>query len=315
MTLKITDTDLQSKPAPEIKIEVSDLFTVQPQPILQNPALPLPVRRVRKDKMVFICILVSVLGFFVLMGGLFAILNSGTPYRYPVPQGNRSGVRLSSPPTSVPQDEKSIEEITELAKKGTVMIFTEARALWGLLTTQSQGTGIAVARKQNYVLILTNQHVIENGRSHEIITHDKGRYSGEVIAVPKDRNVDLALILVEDKDGKIIPSLPIGNYDSIIQGSEAIAFGHPSGLEFSVTRGIVSALRGDLFIQTDAAINPGNSGGPLISRTGRLIGINTFIAQGAQGLGFAIRADYVLDQERWNCDADITSLWNELHKP
>ncbi|MDR2438825.1 MAG: trypsin-like serine protease, partial [Planctomycetaceae bacterium] len=56
----------------------------------------------------------------------------------------------------------------------------------------------------------------------------------------------------------------------------------------------------------------GNSGGPLISRTGQLIGINTYHINGTDGLGFAIRADYVLKNDAWNCVEDITPLWNEL---
>jgi serine protease Do len=162
---------------------------------------------------------------------------------------------------------------------------------------------------------MTNQHVIENGRTYTITLSDGSRYTGNAIslvALPKERTIDLALMLVEDRAEKIIPSLPIGDYNSIVQGSEVVAFGHPSGLDFTVTRGVVSALRENLFIQTDAAINPGNSGGPLISRTGQLIGINTFVASNTQGIGFALRADYALTPDLWNTFEDMTPLWNEL---
>jgi S1-C subfamily serine protease len=314
MTSNTTDTGLQTKHEPEIKIEIRDLFTVQPQPVSSEySAQPLPVRHSNRDKKILIGIVLSVVGFFIVTGYLLAVFNSGNIYHIPpiVPLENTNN-NTSVPPPIVQENEKSIAEITGQAKKCTVMIFTEIKALWGLATTMSQGTGVAIARKQNYVLILTNRHVIENGYNFEIISNDHSNYKGELVAVPKDKTVDLALIIIEDETNKIIPSLPIGDYGYVIQGSEVAAFGHPNGLEFSVTRGIVSALRENLFIQTDAAINPGNSGGPLISRTGQLIGINTYHINGTDGLGFAIRADYVLKKEAWNCFEDITPLWNEL---
>jgi serine protease Do len=75
--------------------------------------------------------------------------------------------------------------------------------------------------------------------------------------------------------------------------------GHPLGLTFSVTRGIVSAkardYEGQIYIQTDAAINPGNSGGPLLDKKGRIVGINTFLLRGGYALSFAIPIDRALE--------------------
>ncbi|MDR0609963.1 MAG: trypsin-like peptidase domain-containing protein [Planctomycetaceae bacterium] len=315
MTFQLTDSDIQTKPEPDIKIEVRDLFTVPPQTIRpEYTTPPLPNRRLGHEKKILIGIIVLFISFLLAAGTLLTVLNRGKSYHVPLllPESTAN----STPPVlTVPQNEKSIAEITALAKKTTVKIQTETKTLWGLTATQYHGTGIAVARKQNYVLILTNQHVIENGTKYEIYTSDYKRYIGKVVALPKT-NIDLALMVIEDKTGEIVPSLPIGDYSSVVQGSEVVAFGHPEGLEFSVTRGIVSALREGLFIQTDAAINHGNSGGPLISRTGQVIGINTFMIRNShtEGLGFAIRADYVLQKEKWNCFEDFTPLWNELLK-
>ena len=315
MTIKITDTDLQDRLEPDIKIAVSDLFTATPP--------PLPVRRSGSGKFILIGIVSSVFVFFIVAGCVLAVLNRGNVYRHPMPMSDSRNMEVGDVKDSAairlphePIKEISIEEITELAKKGTVMIIVNTRT--GFRIGQSQGTGIAIARKENYVLIMTNQHVIENGRTYTVTLSDGSRYTNNAIslvALPKDRTIDLALLRVEDRAKKIIPSLAIGDYNSIVQGSEVVAFGNPSGLGFTVTRGIVSALRENLFIQTDAAINPGNSGGPLISRTGQLIGINTFIARDTQGIGFAVRADYALKPDIWNTFEDITHLWNELLIP
>lgn len=205
-----------------------------------------------------------------------------------------------------PRNVKSIETITNLAKKGTVMInATGTATIIGLplpWSSSALGTGIAVARTQNYVFIATNWHVVEDARTIEVITCDGSCYDGWIVTVPNevDEGVDLALLIVQDEARKIIPSLPIGDYDAVKQGSEVVAFGHPEGYDNSVSSGIVSALRNDE-IQTDATINRGNSGGPLISRTGQLIGINTWGEGGrwSAGLNFAIRADYFLYEDDW----------------
>jgi S1-C subfamily serine protease len=96
-----------------------------------------------------------------------------------------------------------------------------------------------------------------------------------------------------------LPAARLGNSDNLLPGQAAIAIGNPLGLSNTVTQGIISATgrtSSDLgvpdrrvdFIQTDAAINPGNSGGPLLNSSGEVIGVNTAIIQGAQGIGFAI---------------------------
>jgi S1-C subfamily serine protease len=107
---------------------------------------------------------------------------------------------------------------------------------------------------------------------------------------------DVAVVKI---DAKNLPTVRIGTAEKLIPGEWAIAIGNPLGLDNTVTVGIISALdrsssqvgvpeKRVSFIQTDAAINPGNSGGPLLNARGEVIGINTAIRAGAQGLGFAI---------------------------
>jgi len=155
----------------------------------------------------------------------------------------------------------------------------------------SLGSGVIISR-QGYVL--TNNHVIEGADEIQVLLND-GR-SARASVVGTDADTDLAVLRVElDK----LPSIVIGNSDSLRVGDVTLAIGNPFGVGQTVTFGIISATgRNRLgitayeeFIQTDAAINPGNSGGALINAHGELIGINSAIysrSGGSQGIGFAI---------------------------
>ena len=142
--------------------------------------------------------------------------------------------------------------------------------------------------------VLTNAHVVEDADKVTVILKDGRRLAGEVIGA--DPVTDVAVVKIAANG---LPAVKIGNSDNLVPGQWAIAIGNPLGLNNTVTQGIVSATGrsgSDIgvrdkrldFIQTDAAINPGNSGGPLLNAQGEVIGVNTAIIQGAQGLGFAI---------------------------
>ena len=95
------------------------------------------------------------------------------------------------------------------------------------------------------------------------------------------------------------PHIDAGNSSELAQGQRVYTIGSPSGLAYSVTSGIFSGARTDgeqTFLQTDAPINPGNSGGPLITETGKVVGINTMVMTGAQGIGFAIPIEAVYEE-------------------
>ncbi|MBD0266798.1 MAG: trypsin-like peptidase domain-containing protein [Cyanobacteria bacterium Co-bin8] len=142
--------------------------------------------------------------------------------------------------------------------------------------------------------ILTNAHVVQ-GADQVIVTLRDGReFRGEVVG--EDPVTDVAVIRVEATG---LPTVSLGNSETLRPGEWAIAIGNPLGLDNTVTAGIISATGRSSaqirvpdkrvnFIQTDAAINPGNSGGPLLNERGEVIGMNTAIIGGAQGLGFAI---------------------------
>jgi len=143
-------------------------------------------------------------------------------------------------------------------------------------------------------VILTNAHVVEGADTVNVTLKDGRSFTGRVLGA--DKVTDVAVVKIEANN---VPVVAIGNSDKLLSGEWAIAIGNPLGLDNSVTAGIISATgrsSSDVgvpdkrigFIQTDAAINPGNSGGPLLNASGQVIGMNTAIIQGAQGLGFAI---------------------------
>ncbi|BAY18577.1 peptidase S1 and S6 chymotrypsin/Hap [Anabaenopsis circularis NIES-21] len=143
-------------------------------------------------------------------------------------------------------------------------------------------------------IILTNAHVVADADNVSVVLKDGRSLQGKVVGV--DRVTDVAVVRIK---GTGLPTVKFGNSDNLLPGQWAIAIGNPLGLDNTVTQGIISATQrsvADLgvptervdFIQTDAAINPGNSGGPLLNAQGEVIGMNTAIIQGAQGLGFAI---------------------------
>ncbi len=139
--------------------------------------------------------------------------------------------------------------------------------------------------------IVTNNHVVEGADKIKVILKDEREFNAEVKG--RDPNTDLALIKIES-DGNL-PVIEFGNSDDVKIGEWVMAIGNPFGLEHTITVGIISAKGRvigsgpyDDFIQTDASINPGNSGGPLIDMNGKVVGINTAIIAGGQGIGFAI---------------------------
>jgi serine protease Do len=146
--------------------------------------------------------------------------------------------------------------------------------------------------------ILTNNHVVEGATKLEVTLDTGEKFEADVIGT--DPMIDLGLIKIDPK-GKKLPTLPLGDSDSLKVGQWVMAVGNPLTLERTVTVGVVSGKKrqvpiGDTipalanFIQTDAAINFGNSGGPLLDGQGRVVGISTAIYRGewAEGIGFAI---------------------------
>lgn len=153
---------------------------------------------------------------------------------------------------------------------------------------RSLGSGFIIS-KEGY--ILTNNHVVAGANEIKVKLADGRVFGGEIKGL--DDKLDLALIKIDAKEQ--LPAAVLGDSDGIQVGEWVMAIGNPFGLAETVTAGIVSAKGRvigsgpyDDFIQTDASINPGNSGGPLFNAKGEVVGINTAIVAGGQGIGFAI---------------------------
>jgi len=149
--------------------------------------------------------------------------------------------------------------------------------------------------------ILTNDHVIENGREIIVTTKDGNQYRASVVG--RDAKTDIALLKIKARHD--LPVAPLGDSDEVKVGQWVMTIGDPFGFDHTVTAGIVSAkgrfIPGnyDEFIQTDAAINPGNSGGPLINIRGEVVGVNSaiFTRTGSNtGIGFAIPVNLVKEE-------------------
>ncbi len=152
------------------------------------------------------------------------------------------------------------------------------------------GSGVIVS-SDGYAL--TNNHVIDGAHRVDAVLHDGQVIPADIVGA--DPDTDLALLRLT---GGAMRAADLGDSDELKVGELAIAIGNPLGFQATVTAGIVSALRRTLrgasgkliedVVQTDAALNPGNSGGALVDGLGRVIGINTAMIGGAQGICFAV---------------------------
>lgn len=163
-------------------------------------------------------------------------------------------------------------------------------AIIQIASNGSTGTGFYLGQ---YNMIVTNEHVV--GKAAEVTI--AGRSFSKMLSSVwyTDKKHDLAFI--QPPSGASFPDLPLGKYEMLKDGDEVIAIGHPYGLNYTATQGVISKVdrvrQGLHFIQIDAAINPGNSGGPLVNIRGDIIGVNTFIIRGGDNLGFALPVSYL----------------------
>ena len=287
--------------------ETAPKSEVKPTPATEPPTVIVPTEATpakrhffsKKPSKRLIITLSAVVGCIALLGigivgGVYiskALQPNATPSLSTTSDGNKS----------VTQAESSIASIAEKVSPSIVSIVTQVRtqSYYGSSTSgEAAGTGIIVS-KDGYVM--TNYHVIEGATSVSVIDSTGESYS-KVTIIGRDPLNDVAFLKVS-ADKEFTP-VALGNSSTIRTGQQVVAIGNALGqYSNTVTSGIISGTGRSVtassesgsssesltdLIQTDASINSGNSGGPLVNMAGQVIGINTAIAQDANGIGFSI---------------------------
>jgi serine protease Do len=242
----------------------------------------------------------AVLSAVLASGGTIAVLET-TGAIHPAAASGPSASQDASKTVHIDESSAVVDAATKVSPAVVQItasgVATDPRG--GSIPEQGVGSGIIFDAAG---WILTNRHVVETGgtsiaSSLTVQLKDGTSYTGRVYGT--DTLTDLAIVKI---DATGLPAAPIGTSADIKVGQLAIAIGSPLGTYTgSVTSGIISGTgrtvvvqSGDQLnnlIQTDAAINPGNSGGPLLDADGNVVGVNTAVAQGSNGIGFAIPID------------------------
>ena len=164
------------------------------------------------------------------------------------------------------------------------------KAIIQIATQTGTGTGFYL---KEYDIIVTNSHVVGDDAEVTIAGKSFDRALSRVWYT--DRKHDLAFL--QPPQNVDFPEIRLGSYENLKDGDPVIAIGHPYGLSYSATQGVISKVDrirdGLRFIQIDAAINPGNSCWPLVNYNAEVIGINSFIIRGGDNLGFALPVNYL----------------------
>jgi len=223
--------------------------------------------------------------------------------------------RVRSEPSEQSAPLDGIDWIERLAERQeTSLVVVQAQG--------SMGTGFVIASDKDRHLLLTNRHVLapRRDRFHDVRLNtpcrvqlrNKTEYAAAVVGLPKDNELDLALL--EATVPGLVPLGPIAEFSEVKQGQRVAAVGHPLGLDFTISDGIVSGKRG-MYIQTTTPISPGNSGGPLVNARGKVVGVCTLLIGAKVGptVGMALRADFVLRPRQWEVrDVEVERLMSTI---
>ncbi|WP_420823819.1 S1C family serine protease [Tsuneonella suprasediminis] len=243
-------------------------------------------------------VVLIIMNVFLLAASAALLINQSAPLAEP---------RVVTARGDLAADERATIDLFRNARDSVVFISTRQRVadFWTrnvYSVPRGSGSGLVWDEAGH---IVTNFHVIEGASEAQIQLADGRQFSATLVGVSPQH--DLAVLKIGGAGFTAPAQVPIGTSSDLQVGQNVFAIGNPFGLDWTLTKGIVSALDRSLpnengpdirhLIQTDAAINPGNSGGPLLDSAGRLIGINTAIyspSGASAGIGFAVPLDTVM---------------------
>ena len=202
---------------------------------------------------------------------------------------------LSSPPDDLLLDaySRAVIDAVELVAQAVVSVdVRKPGGNQGRRSPAQAGTGSGFVFAADG-LVLTNSHVVEDSTEIDVMLPDGREHRADLVG--QDPDTDVAVLKITASD---LTAVSFGRSQALRPGQLVIAIGNPYGFQHTVSAGVVSALGRtlrarsgrliDQVIQTDAALNPGNSGGPLVNSAGQVVGVNTAIIAGGQGLSFAV---------------------------
>jgi S1-C subfamily serine protease len=207
--------------------------------------------------------------------------------------------------TALTPDEQNTIEVVKKNKNSVVFVTNIGLVrdfFWGSEEKMPRGSGSGLVWDDKGHIV-TNFHVIEEGVEFVVTLPNQEQRNAKLVG--KEETKDIAVLKIQGTTNGLFP-VTVGASRDLQVGQKVIAIGNPFGFDYTVTKGIVSALgrkmvgAGDVtirdMIQTDASINPGNSGGPLLNSAGELIGMNTMIyspSGASSGIGFAVPVDTI----------------------
>lgn len=315
--VNFTMRDPDPEPEPEIEQKIEDTenavydeqYTYEnmtPEQNIQKEEKKKRDRKPRKSRKWFTCIAMAVV-FGLVAGVVFQVSNRLINGVLGEPETNKV---VNTTPISTTSDVKVLSDVSEVAKNVmpsvvsiTSLTVQEVQSyFFGSGYTQeyeSSGSGIIIGQNDDELLIVTNNHVVEDSSALTVTFSNDTSVEAQIKGT--DADSDLAIVAVplssiEDDTMDAIKIANLGDSDALVVGEPTIAIGNALGYGQSVTNGIVSALDRTIegfdtkLIQTNAAINPGNSGGALLNAAGEVIGINTVKvnADAVEGMGYAI---------------------------
>ncbi|MFZ1249991.1 MAG: trypsin-like peptidase domain-containing protein [Candidatus Microsaccharimonas sp.] len=255
-----------------------------------TPQLP------KKKSKALIITLVSVFSAIILLSA--GVIGGALAYRAFSPNASPAFTAVNDGNATITESESSIAAVAEKVAPSVVSIVTETQSQrFSDSSSQAAGTGIVVSANG---YIMTNNHVIDGASKVSVVDNSGERYE-DVSVVGRDPLNDIAFLKVTSNN-QFSPA-ELGNSSSVRIGQQVVAIGNALGqYNNTVTSGIISGTGRPVtasttdgqtetltdLIQTDASINPGNSGGPLLNMSGQVIGVNTAIAEDANGIGFSI---------------------------